>query len=389
MLREITFLFQNISMMFIASAFKPYISYSYEDWLELLPLVTRSIYLFSRLDSPFAPFIKPLGKFSIHYRNPNYSHTYLRHFNLLRVLAIFNEGVRSPSFPLVITKFFHLRYLQIQFDGDIPKSISELQNLQTLICTSNSFVTLPRNIWMMKNLRCIRLREFSYLPSPICESILNLEDFSGLCSASCTKEVFSGISNLKRLIIREPFLIQHYFPDLELLDMSSLRKLEELKYSNCRNYGFMDISIKSFVLPTSLKRLSLSRCNYFLWEDISSTFLTLPNLEELKLKRYQTSSDEWILNDNDKFKSLKLLLLSGSSLKRWEASSDNFPNLKRLVLQYWYDLQEIPTDFGEIATLESIELHNCSDTAEDSARKIVQEQEEMGNNPLKLYIHKS
>ncbi|KAG5609075.1 hypothetical protein H5410_020356 [Solanum commersonii] len=53
------------------------------------------------------------------------------------------------------------------------------------------------------------------------------------------------------------------------------------------------------------------------------------------------------------------------------------------------DLQEIPADFGEIATLESIELHDCSVTTEDSARKIVQEQEEMGNNPLNLYIHKS
>ncbi|KAK4720939.1 hypothetical protein R3W88_011172 [Solanum pinnatisectum] len=52
-------------------------------------------------------------------------------------------------------------------------------------------------------------------------------------------------------------------------------------------------------------------------------------------------------------------------------------------------MQEIPTDFREICTLESIELHDCSTTAEDSARNIEQEQDEMGNNSLKVYIHKS
>lgn len=70
------------------------------------------------------------------------------------------------------------------------------------------------------------------------------------------------------------------------------------------------------------------------------------------------------------------MLLSGGGLSRWEASTANFPNLKRL--------QEIPTDFDEICTLKSIELHDCSTTAEDSARNIVQEQEDVGNNFLKV-----
>ncbi|KAH0688792.1 hypothetical protein KY285_015946 [Solanum tuberosum] len=78
----------------------------------------------------------------------------------------------------------------------------------------------------------------------------------------------------------------------------------------------------------------------------------LPNLEELKLKHCRNFSPEWRLSNENKFKSLKLLLLSAPNLKRWEASSDNFPNLKRLVLKKCHDLQEIPTDFGEICTLE-------------------------------------
>ncbi|KAH0682445.1 hypothetical protein KY290_021012 [Solanum tuberosum] len=113
----------------------------------------------------------------------------------------------------------------------------------------------------------------------------------------------------------------------------------------------------------------------------------LPNLEELKLKYCRAEDDVWRLTNKDIFKSLKLLLLSELNLKHWEARSVNFPYLKRLVLKNCQDLQEIPTDFGEIGTLESIELHDCNTISEESARNIEQEQEEMGNNILKVYIH--
>ncbi|KAH0757251.1 hypothetical protein KY290_020744 [Solanum tuberosum] len=204
----------------------------------------------------------------------------------------------------------------------------------------------------------------------------NLEELSGVCFNSCTNEVFSGIPNIKRLIIHVPHfreIIPH-----RLLDMSRLTKLEAFKFYAT----FFQHPIKRFGFPTSLRRLSLNFYHDFDWADISSTVMMLPNLEELKLKHCPTMSDEWILCDEGKFKSLKLLLLSLTNLARWEASSNNIPNLKRLVLKKCRGLQEIPADFGEICTLESIELHDCSTTAEDSARNIVQEQDDMGNNFL-------
>ncbi|XP_055802715.1 putative late blight resistance protein homolog R1A-3 [Solanum dulcamara] len=355
-------------------------SYSVDDCYKLLPPVARSIYLFSRLNLP-------LDHIKLHRRLPRHSiiHDFFSRFNLLRVLSIFNEYVKFKSFPLVITKLFHLRYLQVRFGGNIPESILELQNLQTLICSGR---TLPGKIWMMKNLRYIRLEGPSYLPSPRTESLVTgmpkLEELSGLCYTSCTNEVFSGIPNVKRLIIHVPEYKQE-FPD-RLLDMSRLTKLEAFKFNGS---PFLQDTIKRFVFPTSLRRLSLSLCCNFVWADISSTFMMLPNLEELKFKDCRASSHEWSLSDKDKFKSLKLLLLEVICLERLEASSDNFPNLKRLVLKGCFYLQEIPADFGEICTLESIELHDCSTTAEDSARNIEQEQEDMGNNSLKVYIHNS
>ncbi|XP_049391769.1 putative late blight resistance protein homolog R1A-10 [Solanum stenotomum] len=336
---------------------------------KLLPPVARSIYCFSNLGLTYK-----LRFFSC--------------FNHLRVLAIFPSY--TYPFPLVITKLFHLRYFQVRCFGNIPESISELLNLQTLICDVDSLdITLPRKIWMLKNLRYIRVRAPSYLPSPRIDKNLvtgmpNLEEFFGLCYSSCTNEVFSSVPNLKRLTIHAPSMVNNV--PYHLLDMSSLRKLEAFKFS-CR-YNLV-MPIKRFVFPTSLRKLTLDFFSNFIWEEISSTFIMLPNLEELKLKHCRGEDDIWRLTDKDIFKSLKLLLLSELNLKGWEASSDNFPNLKRLVLKKCKDLQEIPTDFGEICTLESIELHDCTTTAEDSVRNIEQEQEDMGNNILKVYIHNS
>ncbi|WMV23551.1 hypothetical protein MTR67_016936 [Solanum verrucosum] len=180
--------------------------------------------------------------------------------------------------------------------------------------------------------------------------------------------------------------------------MSRLTKLEVFKY-----YGspYLEDPLKSFVLPTSFKRLTLTMSHYFVWAYLSSIVMMLPNLEQLKLKHCRTFNDEWRrsvefslsdefrLSDGHKFKSMKLLLLSGLALKHWEASSDNFPNLKCLVLKKCNRLQEIPVGFGEIGTLESIELHDCSITAEDSTRELEQEQEDMWNYFLKVYIHNS
>nr|WHB10908.1 Rpi-amr4 [Solanum americanum] len=356
--------------------------YSVDDCFNLLPHVARSIYFFSQLDLPFDPRIRIFSRLPI-YRCDPIIHKFFSRFNLLRVLVIFNEYAMFNSFPLVINKFFHLRYLQVRSHGNIPESISELQNLQTLMCGSfSSIVKLPGKIWMMKNLRYIRLEGDAYLPSPRRESLVtgmpNLEELSGLCYTSCTDEVFSGIPNIKRLIIQAPFN-KEKFPNW-LLDMSRLTKLEAFKFYAS---PLLADSIKRYIFPTSLRRLSLTGCRYFDWEDISSSFIMLPNLEEFKLKSSEPMRGEWILSDKDEFKSLKLLLLSGPYLKRWEASSNNFPNLKHLVLKNLWYLREIPADFGEICTLESIELHDCSDTAEDSAREIEQEQEDMGNNSLK------
>ncbi|PHT71560.1 hypothetical protein T459_26664 [Capsicum annuum] len=350
-------------------------SYSDDRRFKLLPSVARSIYLFSKTHN----FVRP---------------EVFSRFQLLRVLAVFNENESYHSIPPVITKLFHLRYLQVRSLAKLPASISELQNLQTLIYErSYNHATLPEKAWTMKNLRHIHIRKACYLPSPGRKSILykplgmpNLVELSNLYFTSCTNEILSSIPNLKRLIAHHNDVPKKSWVNRPV-DMSRLTKLETLK---CVSNAFLSwtppISIKESFFPASLKRLTFSGWFGFPWEDIS-TLVKLPNLEELKLKDRAAIGYVWRLLDDDIFESLKLLLFRKVLLTNWVASSDNFPSLKHLVLKKCDNLKEIPIDFGEICSLESIELHNCSTSAEDSARKIEQEQEDMGNNCLKVYIH--
>ncbi|KAM3304222.1 hypothetical protein P3S67_015254 [Capsicum chacoense] len=356
------------------------------DCCKQLPPTARSIYLFC--DSLFSN------------RGSSVKLEVFSRFNFLRVLAIFHEDVEPPSFPLSITKLFHLTYLAIRCSGKLPASMSTLRNLQTLVIPVDGYnnISLPGKIWMMKKLRHIHVGGAYYFPSPRRERIRNkhlpiglpnLVELSAPYYSNCTNEVFSAIPNLKKLNIHVSCIRMVDLLDNRLINMSSLRKLEALKcFSNGKfsNFYWQPLSTKRFVFPTSLKRLTFSGCK-FPWEDIS-TLALLPNLEELKLKDDAAWGEVRRLSNDDKFESLKLLLFCDIYLKYWEVCSDSFPNLESLVLKKC-ECQEIPTDFGEICTLESIELHNCSRSAEDSARKIEQEQQDMGNNFLKVYIHSS
>ncbi|KAI3736388.1 hypothetical protein L6452_15927 [Arctium lappa] len=86
------------------------------------------------------------------------------------------------------------------------------------------------------------------------------------------------------------------------------------------------------------------------------------------------------------FRQLKLLTFENLYIKHWEASSTSFPCLKRLALWHCQDLEEIPLEIGEIATLELIEIHNLSNKVVESVKRIQQEQHDVGNDELNITI---
>lgn len=70
----------------------------------------------------------------------------------------------------------------------------------------------------------------------------------------------------------------------------------------------------------------------------------------------------------------------------WDAESSNFPVLETLVLWYLSELEEIPSGIGEIPTLERIEMYDCSESANVSAIKILEEQESIENLDFRVQL---
>ncbi|KAH0666467.1 hypothetical protein KY285_027673 [Solanum tuberosum] len=304
-------------------------------------------------------------------------------FKLLRVLAILK--VTFQRFPLEITKLVQLRYLQFTCYDHIHWSVSELYNLQTFILGYEVAgllpPTIPVEIWQMRNLRHLHIGDFFSFPIPISNKLQNLQELSCLALTSCTSELFSAIPNLKKLEI-----VGNYLMEMKRERLNSLSCLKELEILKYRDDGIKPSRIPSmYALPKSLKRLTL-RFTSLPWEDMAN-IVKLPNLEVLKIKDNGFLGDVWKLNDEEIFNQLKFLLISWTGLKHWEASSVNFPKLQRLFLKRCMNLEEIPQDFGEICTLESIELHDCSISAAKSGKDIQEEQESMGNECLSVLTY--
>ncbi|XP_009601833.1 putative late blight resistance protein homolog R1B-14 [Nicotiana tomentosiformis] len=318
------------------------------------------------------------GKLLIH-APPHRQISLFTSFKLIRVLAIFSH--LFSSFPVEITQLIHLRYLWIRSNGNLPASVSQLYNLQTLVFQQPELyymyktLILPREIWNMTQLRRLRLLSGNYLSKPkrtdegATDTVLglrNLEELSHLCFASCTAEVFSCLPNIRKLGILDAASddASEYLKNLVLLG-----KLETLK---CVCYGQKRLSLSNWCASlTSVKRLILSGC-LLLSEDMAN-LATLPNLEVLKLRDNEFEGQAWTLSDEDEFNQLKFLLLAEPRLVNWEAGSVNFPTLQKLVLRKCIRLEEVPNDIVEICTLEVIELICCS---------IREEQESMGNSCL-------
>ncbi|KAG8362969.1 hypothetical protein BUALT_BualtUnG0018900 [Buddleja alternifolia] len=68
------------------------------------------------------------------------------------------------------------------------------------------------------------------------------------------------------------------------------------------------------------------------------------------------------------------------------ADDTNFPRLEYLVLACLDKLKEVPSGMGDIPTLRSIELTYCGNSVVISAKKIVDEQKELGNLDLQVNV---
>ncbi|XP_031111883.1 putative late blight resistance protein homolog R1A-3, partial [Ipomoea triloba] len=284
--------------------------------------------------------------------------------NLLRVLY----GAEGE-----IANLVHLRYL-----GSKPSDFEFLEpacawNLQTLSTSEND----KRNCLLFPHLEYCRCGSISSCFPEFVHQ--RLENISWLKPAQCTRELFKKIPYLKKVNIKSEGRAWNDW----YCDLSNLKYLESLQICERNSIlaGAHRAPIRNRIFHLKqLKKLTFHGM-YFVWKEIS-VFSSLPKLEVLKLRGCSCIDEEWKLSEDEIFKQLAYLEIHTTRFKRWEARNNHFPNLQHLILSGCYKLEEIPVGFGEIGTLELIKIKYCLPSVVESAKQILEEQHDAGNDNM-------
>ncbi|CAN4090451.1 unnamed protein product [Withania somnifera] len=311
---------------------------------------------------------------------------HIRQLGLLRVLQIGTIFVRD-SFTDEIGSLVHLRFLKIWTKlDDLPRSWSNLQNLETLVMQSGSanLILLPRILELAK-LRHVSIKYSSLFNDEPLEENSKLQDLTTLSDVEISysedggssHDSFKKFPNLQHLecIINEPMIPpthSNWFPRFD-----AFTKLESL-FANYFNYylGYGDEESEAieppseYHLPTSLKELRLF--DFPLTPALLSAIAALPKLEILELNSGELEDTEWDVSE-DIFQSLKTLCLDRVNISEWQVDTETFPKLEELIIKECYLLKEIPSVFGDIDTLKSIRVAHINRDLGDSAIEVKDE----------------
>ncbi|XP_073280463.1 putative late blight resistance protein homolog R1A-3 [Primulina huaijiensis] len=311
--------------------------------------------------------------------------------------------VDSKFFPDKIFKLVNLRYLAFTYNHSgecvISPSISKLQNLQTLIIKRGSLPTdymcrviLPLEIWKMPQLRHLVLMRNTFLCFPYRDGIggtypvlENLQTLSNVMNFKFTKEVVEGFPNLKKLRFQYNGIEPKQWAKFGLDNLVYLQELEEFNFRFHAGSARVDSKplATNLTFPQRLRKLTLTRSG-IPWEKMSMVG-SLPNLEVLKLMKDSFVGEEWEPVEGE-FLVLRYLEIESTNLSEWRVESDHFPCLERLIIRWCYKLKEVPSSVGDIPTLQRLTMQSCNVEAEDSLRRIQEEQQSQGNDALQVRI---
>ncbi|KAL0364738.1 UNVERIFIED_CONTAM: putative disease resistance RPP13-like protein 3 [Sesamum angustifolium] len=295
-------------------------------------------------------------------------------FNLLRVFDV--NPIRFKRFPTKITELVHLRYIALSGDDFkvLPKDISNLWNLQTIIINTNSRTfEIKADILKMMQLRHLKTKAAIILTKQgEGKTRVNLQTLTRLSPQCCTEQVFDRAPNLKTLGIRGQLL--------SLLDNKSLANLGRLQKLKLVNDAFPRVAAENPLqalpqpdrFPPNLRILTLSS-TFLDWKHMSILGM-LNALEVLKLKENAFMGKCWEVVAGG-FNSLEFLYIARTDLQFWTVSGkgDHFPKLRCLVLKNCEKLHEVPTCLVE--KLQTLDMERVTKHAVACARKIEQEKQ--------------
>ncbi|CAI9116415.1 OLC1v1017551C1 [Oldenlandia corymbosa var. corymbosa] len=317
------------------------------------------------------------------------NYNFLLWHEFLLVLDLGNVRVESgadSSDLIMIATLIHLRYLSIRIrTTEIPSDIGNLRNLETLIITGAiGYILLPESVWNLFQLRNILMNhgffDFQHFSKTFFDNFVEHDNLKSVSTLSLRhgddvdKLVLSKLTGIKKLGCK--FYADSWddsrgcslFPDLDF--MSELVSLKVI-FSGKVQYPY------KISFPSNLRKLSISNSR-LPWEELSVIGRQLPNLEVLKLLNKAFEGQQWDMIDGE-FQKLKFLKLDFLEIEVWNACAEHLPCLEQLVVSCCPQLLEIPSSFGEISTLQSIEVKWCSPSAITSVNQILELQLDLGN----------
>lgn len=296
----------------------------------------------------------------------NHISSILKAFELLRVLDV--SSINFSHFPLELFYLFLLKFIAISSSFKVlPEKMSNLENLQTIIVeTSSRTLEIKADIWKMAQLRHLYTNCSTSIPKGEEGSSINvnLQTLSTISPESCRRELFDKTPMLKKLGIRGSLgsRIEEIFDSLVKLNF-----LEDLKLLNDGSTSKLYSLPPPFKFPRNLSRLTL--LNTLLDWSHMSILGKLENLEVLKLKDNAFEGQFWETEEGG-YRRLRVLHIGSTNLVHWKATASCFPTLESLAIRDCKMLKAIPSDLGDISSLQLIDLCRTNASVASSARKI-------------------
>ncbi|XP_047955461.1 putative late blight resistance protein homolog R1A-10 [Salvia hispanica] len=299
-------------------------------------------------------------------------------FKLLRLLDAVT--VRFYHIPLEIMKMISLKYLALTCNGELPTSIANLFQLQSLTIGQHTNIKkrgvhsyMPLEIWDMQELHRIEISGRD-LPTPNSDATLDkLIVLRGVSPKSCTRDILKRIPILRDLTIqlelkpyeddddRNPLSGLDYFAE-ELQNLECLKCIvqnPDMKY---------ELMVPLSMFPSCLLTLELSGIGCP-WNHISDIGLLLPNLVFLHIYDYAFRGPEWYIKSQC-FPNLETLVIKDTDLVRWRAQPGSLPRLDNLSFCDCYRLQQLDWTRDPSMDRTSIFLIDCNPLAISSAMQL-------------------
>ncbi|XP_060183760.1 disease resistance protein RPP13-like [Lycium barbarum] len=274
-------------------------------------------------------------------------------FQHMYVLYLDSRGDNTSVVPDAIGSLYHLKFLRLRGISDLPSSIGNLKNLQTLDVYNNGKpCQLPPETANLVNLRHLyvqyseplkginKLTSLQVLRDICCDQWKDVDpvDLVNLRELRMNKieksYSLNNISSLKSLSTLE-LASDESFPALEFL--SCCQKLQKLLL-----YGRIE---KLPPFPNSITMMTLAFSE--LMEDPMPILGMLPNLRDLQLDGAYEGKE--ITCSDNSFSQLEFLRLEGLwDLERWDLGTSAMPLIKGLSIHYCSELKEIPERMKDV-----------------------------------------